>query len=207
MFRTKRVAALFVDPRGPYSQLSGVECWDETRDARQYPGPHPVVAHPPCQLWTNLAAVNWKRYARQRPAWYPEGDDGGCFTSALQSVLTHGGVLEHPAYTHAWEHYGLTPPNLQGWSKESYYGFGTSPRAYWVCEVWQSAYNHLAKKRTWFLYCGKRPPFELDWSHKPGTHQIGWFDRLKPTLGKREASLTPVKLAETLVSLARWSRG
>lgn len=195
------VAALFIDPTGPYPTLPGVECWDATRDARLYTGPHPVVAHPPCQLWCNMAAVNWKRYKRQKPAWYPGGDDGGCFMSALQSVFQHGGVLEHPAYTHAWEHYGLVPPNLQGWSREEFGG------PYWVCEVWQSAYGHRAKKRTWLLYCGEVPPYELDWSHKPGTHQIGWFDRNRPTLGKREASLTPLAFAQELVKLARWSRG
>ena len=46
MIRT--VAALYVEPDGPYSNLDGVEVWDEARDARTYAGPHPVVAHPPC---------------------------------------------------------------------------------------------------------------------------------------------------------------
>src|SRR5688572_1751517 len=55
------VAALFVDPEGPYPGLVA-DCWDVARDARNYDGPLPVVAHPPCQLWVNLAAVNYKRY-------------------------------------------------------------------------------------------------------------------------------------------------
>ncbi len=214
------VQALFVDPSGIYPKLLGFDrCWTFERDARKYAGPDPVVAHPPCQLWVNMAAVNWKRYGRQRPAWYPGGDDGGCFASALESVRTFGGVLEHPASSHAWEHHGLlrpitaTVPDFSG---------GCSPRLghgwrpflagtgveYWVCEVWQSAYGHAARKRTWLLYCGKRPPLGMAWGRDaPTTHQVGWFDRNKPTLSKRDASATPRAFAEALIELVAWSRG
>jgi hypothetical protein len=188
------IAGLFIDPRGPYPELDGVDCWDSDRDARLYRGTAPVVAHPPCHLWTNLACVNYKRYGGEhnRP-----GNDRGCFQSALISVALWGGVLEHPAFSRAWPAYGLPRPGGVGWSKHG---------RFWVCEVWQSAYGHKARKRTWLLYCGQRAPFELNWSRQPGTHQCGWFDRNKPTLGKREASATPVAFAEELVELARWSR-
>ncbi len=87
------IAALFVETNGVYFGLPNVDPWDEKRDARLYAGPHPVVAHPPCQLWTNMAAVNWKRYGRDRPAWYPGGDDGGCFEFALDTIKRVGGVI------------------------------------------------------------------------------------------------------------------
>lgn len=45
------VAALFVETGGCYSGVPDVEPWDESRDARQYAGPLPVIAHPPCQRW------------------------------------------------------------------------------------------------------------------------------------------------------------
>lgn len=203
---------MFVDAKGAYPDLLGRgHCWAGTEDkypgahqsddARLYTGPAPVVAHPPCQLWTNMAAVNWKRYGRQLPAWYPGGTDEGCFASALESVRTHGGVLEHPASTHAWNAHALPRPGhrwIQG---------GGSSAGLWACEVWQSAYGHAARKRTWLLYCGKRPPFELRWDRNPGTHQVGWFDRAKPTLSKRAASATPVEFALELIRLAEWSRG
>jgi len=199
------VAALFVDAAGVYPQLLGMSrCWDEVRDARAY-GLHyatsfPVVAHPPCQLWVNMAAVNWKRYGRERPAWYPGGDDGECFESALRCVRTYGGVLEHPAGSHAWPAHALLKPYGEGWCYDAI-------NCEHVCEVWQSAYGHKARKRTWLLYCGKRTPFELRWARQPGTHQVGWFDRNKPTLAKREASATPVEFAQELIRLAEWSRG
>ena len=94
MAELRQVAALFVATGGSYFGLPGVDPWDVERDARKYRGPHPVVAHPPCQLWVNFAALNFKRYGGEhnRP-----GNDGGCFESALASVRRWGGVLEHPA--------------------------------------------------------------------------------------------------------------
>lgn len=191
------VAALFVDPAGPYPALPDVECWDAARDARTYAGPHPVVAHPPCHLWTNLAAVNFKRYGGEhnRP-----GNDGGCFAAALAAVRRYGGVLEHPAFSRAWSRFDLLRPTRLGWSSD---GHGARE---WVCEVWQSAYGHKARKRTWLFYVGESP-LEADWRRLPGSHQCGWFDRIKPTLGKKEASRTPEAFARYLVALARTASG
>lgn len=197
------VAALYVETNGQYFGREGVDPWDVTRDARHYAGPHPVVAHPPCHLWVNLAAVSWKRYGRQRPAWYEGGTDGGCFGHALRCVTAYGGVLEHPAFTHAWAAHDLPAPSVEGgWTFHARHGVVPT----WVCEVWQSAYGHPARKRTWLFYSGRNAPFELNWSRAAGTHQVGWFDRKKPTLGKRAANATPVSFADTLIRLARESQ-
>ena len=187
------VAVLFAQTAGVYSKIPGIDLWDVQRDARRYTGPFPVVAHPPCNLWTNLAYVNYKRWggSHNRP-----GNDQGCFLSALRAVKKYGGVLEHPAFSHAWEHFDLPRPNKLGWSKK---------KGWWTCEVWQSSYGHKARKRTWLLYSGRKRPQDMDWSRGPGTHQCGWFDRNKPTLGKREASATPIRFACALVELARGS--
>lgn len=131
--------------------------------------------------------------------------------------MAYGGVLEHPAFTHAWDHYYLIKPDWKqnyddvciyklpnsGWISVLSKRYGIK---YHVCEVWQSAYGHLARKRTWLLYRGFRPPFELNWTREPGTHQVGWFDRNKKTLSKKEASRTPEAFAKELIKLAEWSR-
>jgi hypothetical protein len=52
------IAALFVDPAGVYSGLEDVDPWGPPQDAREYLGPHPVVAHPPCSSWCQLAHIN-----------------------------------------------------------------------------------------------------------------------------------------------------
>ena len=187
-----KVAALFVANPGCYFGLPDVDPWDVERDARRYAGPHPVVAHPPCQLWVNFAALNFKRYGGEhnRP-----GNDGGCFKSALASVRRYGGVLEHPASSNAWAAHDLERPDEPGWRRVGI--------AEWTCEVWQSAYGHKARKRTWLYFVGETAPPELDWSRAPGTSQCGWFDRIKPTLSKREASATPLAFRDLLLHLAR----
>ena len=190
------IAALYVETDGAYYGLDGVDPWDINRDARLYAGPYPVVAHPPCQLWGPFAPINYKRWGGEhnRP-----GNDGGCFLSAINAVTVFGGVLEHPAKTRAWAHYGLDRPMGIGWQQHG-------PR-HWVCEVWQSAYGHRANKATWLLYCGDKPPFELDWSRPVGTHQIGFHDqrgkaRNKPTISGKAASATPLAFRDTLIRLA-----
>jgi hypothetical protein len=191
------IAALFVQKDGAYYGIPDVDPWDEERDARLYPGPYPVVAHPPCQLWINYAALNFKRYGGEhnRP-----GNDGGCFASALASVRRWGGVLEHPAGSKAWAAHGLPAPVGRGWqSTLDTHGAGEG----WVAEVCQSAYGHRARKRTWLYAVTPWAPPLLDRRAPAGTAQVGWFDRIKPTLGKREASATPLAFRDLLLDIAR----
>lgn len=198
------IAALYVYEDGVYAGLDEVDVWGIKRDARLYPGPHPVVAHPPCQLWGNLAFVNYKRYGGEhnRP-----GNDGGMFAHALESVRRYGGVLEHPAFTRAWKAHGLLRPLPNQWTRM--HGSGLDwPYEDWVCEVWQSAYGHLARKRTWLLYSGGEPPPPMRWDRLPGTHQIAdnKKNRSKPVLRGKHASATPVAFRDALLALARQSR-
>lgn len=191
----KRIAALFVQPDGCYSGLDHVDMWPEHRDARRYCGTWPVIAHPPCQRWGALAAVNYARWGGEhnRP-----GNDGGCFASALDCVRRWGGVLEHPAKSRAWAAHGLAAPASMGWQRTIDGG--------WVAEVWQSAYGHRAAKATWLYFCGEGKPIDLDWARPPGSHQIGFHDRRgkcanKPTLSKREANATPAAFRDALIAL------
>ena len=176
--------------------MPDVDPWDEQRDARLYAGPNPVVAHPPCQLWGALAAVNYARWGGEHNK---PGNDRGCFAAALAAVNQYGGVLEHPAKSRAWVVYGLEKPTEIGWQPS---GEG------WVCEVWQSAYGHRANKATWLYYKGRSTPPALRWNRPTGTHQIGFHDqrgkeRNKPTLSKSESNATPLEFRDLLISIAR----
>jgi len=192
------IAALYVETGGCYFGLPDVEPWDESRDARTYYGPYPVVAHPPCQLWTRFAHVNFARWGGEhnRPK-----NDGGCFAAALASVRKWGGVLKHPAFSDAWKEFNLLRPESGKWIESA---------GDWACEVWQSAYGHKARKRTWLLYHGAQEPFEMRWDRPSGSHQIGFHDqrgkqRNKPTISKKAASATPILFRDELLSLAAGS--
>ena len=188
------IAALYVQTNGAYYGIDGVDPWDEARDARNYAGPWPVVAHPPCNRWGQLGLVNWIRYGGEhnRP-----GNDGGCFAAALAAVRKWGGVLEHPATTRAWAAHGLLKPVGRGWQRTL-----LTPDE-WVCEVWQSAYGHAASKATWLFVSGCVPP-AIDWSRRPGTHTVGRMTgQQKPYIQGAAASATPPAFRDLLISIAR----
>jgi hypothetical protein len=194
------VAVLFADPRGVYSSLS-VDIWCIKRDARNYDDFSPVVCHPPCQLWGRFAKVNFTRWGGKHNKPF---NDKSCFSSALFNVRRVGGVLEHPAFSYAWEFHGLSKPDGIGWKKVK--------EQEYVCEVWQSAYGHKARKRTWLFYKGAKAPKELRWEKKEGTHQIGFYDQRgrsknRPTISGRAASATPLDFAIELIELAKNSSG
>jgi hypothetical protein len=193
----RTVAALYVERDGIYANMPGVELWDEVRDARLYPGPHPVVAHPPCNRWCQLAPLNQSIHG------YQIGDDGGCFAAALESVRRFGGVLEHPAWTLAWPAFGLPAPPAFGWQRS----FDGS----WVCEVSQAAYGHECRKLTWLYYVGEAPPAPAIWARPKAAKAISMLTNggtpasVERVTGK-DALKTPPAFAEYLIALARESR-
>lgn len=199
MTALRTVAALFVREGGCYFDLPGVDPWCESRDARLYGGPHPVVAHPPSGRWCALARLNEARWGAK------VGDDGGCFESALASVRRWRGVLEHPASSLAWDAFSLPKPTAAGWSR----AIGDPG---WSCEVSQAAYGHAARKLTWLYYVGDAPPPPLDWSRpKPRA----WVSKCAnhgtggglPRLVRAESLRTPPAFRDVLLAMARSARG
>jgi hypothetical protein len=179
------VAALYVDARGPYPRMPGVDAWDESRDARRYTGPHPVVAHPPCGPWGRLAA-----YCRHQ--------DRTLAILAINQVRTWRGVLEHPAGSRLFREFGLPLP-----------GELPDPCGGWTLSVNQCDYGHVAQKHTW-LYVVGLPPTAVRIRSGWGvpTHRIA-IDRRRPNVsGLKECSAvqrrrTPHAFAEFLVDIAR----
>lgn len=171
------IAALFVAQNGPYFGKPGIDPYDITRDARTYTGPHPVVAHPPCARWSRLNACTGRN----------RGDDSGCFAFALHAVRQYGGVLEHPAYSSAWDWWGIIkPPSSGGWVRADMHG--------WTCQVDQGQYGHRAKKPTW-LYAVRCDLPSLKWSPSDGV--------ILHRCSNKQRYVSPAPFHELLVAMAR----
>jgi len=124
--------------------LVQAKVWDRVKkEQRVVEEKAKLIAHPPCQRWGRFSEGSMTKKTEKT------GDDGGCFEAALRALTLFGGVLEHPAHSKAWDHFGIPKPGKTGWSK-------AGPNL-WVCEVEQGHYGHPARKKTWILACGPRP--------------------------------------------------
>ena len=85
-----RVAVLFAREDSAYKTLPECEVYDMARDARNYDGPWPVVAHPPCQRWGKLGSPR-PRGRNRAVSGKPVGADDGCFAAALGALRQWGG--------------------------------------------------------------------------------------------------------------------
>ena len=193
------IAALYVDARGPYIGIDGVDPWTEERDARLYAGPHAVVAHPPCAPWSRL-----KHMCRRDP----EGQRS-CFAPALAAVRRWGGVLEHPAASSAFRAFGVPLP---GELPDAWGGISI--------EVAQVEWGHVARKLTWLYLVGvaadvamRRPPFPgrqpTHWCNG-GRHRVDGGGGIVPdgikVASAQQRRRTPPLFRDWLVTMARHSK-
>lgn len=180
------VAALYIDPRGPYPKIPGVDCWDEARDARLYDGPHPVVAHPPCGPWGQFKMFCTKQDKALAPL-------------AVAQVRRFGGVLEHPRYSRLFPHC-LMP--LPGELPDAFGGY--------TIELDQCEWGHVARKPTWLYTVGTRTFERSPFPDRQPTHSManGRGELLADGTKRKRCSAqqrrrTPQLFAEYLVRLAR----
>ncbi len=174
-----KIAALYVEKPGIYTTFGDdVETWGVEDDARRYEGPYPVVAHPPCNRWSTLAAVVEAKGGERR------GKDGGTFRAALRDVRDFGGILEHPANSAAWQAHKVPYP---GAKPDAWGGYSVL--------VYQSAWGHVAPKATWLYVCGVwLPPIPVAVAD-PGGRVVD----MRP----RDRLATPPRFAEWLIAAAR----
>lgn len=202
------IAALYVEADGVYAGLPGVDCWDVGRDARRYPGPFPVVAHPPCTRWGRFA-----KGPPTSPGTYTVGADDGCFREALAAVRRWGGVLEHPADSKAWPAFGIVkPPRNGGWWPADHVGG-------WTCYVEQGHYGHFSRKPTWLYAVGcdlpaliwgpaeqRLPAYAVERYGYAKARRIGVMAAVGGKHKTKIRNATPVEFRDVLLTMARSAR-
>lgn len=176
------IAALYVRRRGVYAGRPDVELWDAKRDARRYPGPWPVVAHPPCGPWGPLRGMCTKQ-------------DPSCGPAAFEAVRRFGGVLEHPAHSALFDLVLAPRPGElpDGWGGRTF-------------DVEQLAWGHPCVKPTWLYVVGVPAEVVAAGVLRGGTptHQVAKGPRSADlrVASKRLKETTPPAFADWLVSLA-----
>lgn len=190
------IAALYIDPRGPYVGRPNVDAWDRTRDARRYAGPWPVVAHPPCGTYSVLRHLH-----------RGGGGEAECGPIAVEQVRRWGGVLEQPAHSRLWARCALPVPR-------------GLPDAHGYAEVVsQLAWGHVANKRTWLYLVGVDRELVCSTIRTGGVathwvagrrHDTRFASNNVPegikVCSARQARRTPPAFAEWLIMLAESAR-
>jgi hypothetical protein len=121
---------LFAESNSVYKSL-GCDVYDLTRNAYSFSDNRPVIAHPPCRLWSRLRAFSTAPACEKLTAVF-----------AVHVVRQNGGVLEHPVGSSLWSHMSLPLPG-------KYDKFG----GFTVC-INQSWFGHPCKKPTFLYWCG-----------------------------------------------------
>lgn len=188
----KTVAVLFARADSIYKTLPGCDVWDIERNAKNFPGGMPIVAHPPCRAWGCL-----KHFAK------PAAGEKELALWSVDQVRKWGGVLEHPAASTLWREAKLPRPGIF----DSFGGWTLAAPQFW--------WGHRAEKATRFYICGVTPkqipdipfvlgdaPFLISHGARTSRHKkAGYY--VRPEVKRWEREATPIKLAEWLVEMVR----
>jgi len=177
------ISVLFAREDSVYKTMPDLDVWDKQRDARNFTGNNPVVAHPPCRAWGRL-----RKFAN------PEKGERALSILAIRLIRKNGGVLEHPKSSTLWKKAGLPAPG----KRDCFGGFTLGVNQHW--------WGHKAEKATLLYICGVEPkdlpPIPLNFIPPSHVVQSQSDSTLKPHISKAEREHTPIDFAKWLVDLA-----
>ena len=136
------IPVLFTQEKSNYNNFKIFDCYDLKRNALSYSDRIPIIAHPPCRMFSKLRGLSTAPLSEKKLAFF-----------ALSKVRQFGGILEHPRSSTLWIDGNF---NLDG-SVDSYGGFLRSVDLSW--------FGFPARKKTMLYFCGiapgQLPPFPL----------------------------------------------
>ena len=179
------VSALFVRNDSIYKTL-GVDCWDKNRNALDWPGGNPIIAHPPCRAWGQLSHMAKPEPGEKELAFF-----------AINMIRKHGGILEHPRASKLWPKYLPLPGRV-----DKYSGYSICVDQFW--------WGHKAKKNTLLYIVGlslnELPvmPMKFDAVQYTVSSKIKKKSgrRTKKEITKNEREATPIDFAKWLIEVA-----
>lgn len=185
-----KAAVLFARSDSIYKSIPELDVYDIERDARNYAGQYPVIAHPPCRGYGRL-----RKFARPRP------DELQLGLFAVEQVRLKGGVLEHPECSTLWEVCDMPKPSAGEIVFDEFGGWTLAIAQYW--------FGHRAYKKTWLYICGVNPKeipdIPLVLGEAPcvigsSLHTAGAVRR-REEITRSEREHTPAQFAHWLVDL------
>lgn len=187
----KNVAVLFAREDSIYHSIPGCDVYDIKRNALNYRGSFPVIAHPPCRAWGKLKAFSKHSQFEK---------DLSLF--AIDEIRRCGGVLEHPIGSSLWDAKGISKKIL---SPDSYGGFTLHVNQFW--------FGHKAEKASLLYICGvlpgNLPAFPLVFNY-PSFVVNSCIRRgqpgYRPEISKADRERTPLGFAHYLISIAEQVR-
>ncbi len=175
---------LFTQKNSIYQTLN-CDCWDDIRNATNYAGSDPVIAHPPCRAWSRVRGL-----AKPLPG------EKELSLFAVNIVRKNGGVLEHPSSSTLYPGYLPLPGSF-----DDYGGYSICIDQFW--------FGHLCKKATLLYIVGVKQcdlppiPYKLD----AITHTIGHSKAKRHThkkeVSRHTRSATPLLFAKWLINVVK----
>lgn len=170
---------LFTDQKSNFHKLTAVDCYGIERNALNYTGLSPVIAMPPCRLWSRMRRFSTAPACeRFLGIW------------AISLVRRVGGVVEQPAGSKLFTFMNIP---LDG-SPDKYGGF--------IRSLDQNWFGFKARKRTYLYIVGVHPRDipALPLPVSPYTHSLGKSKHLLQ-LDKKLYSRMPIALCHWLILL------
>jgi hypothetical protein len=111
------ITVLCVQKKSIYKSIDGLDCWDQDRDAYNFTGRNPIIAHPPCAQWSRLHHFAFKNEREKNLAFF-------CF----QLIQQNGGIFEHPAGTSFFKRVGVSSQVIS--IDQHWFGYPCKKRTY-----------------------------------------------------------------------------
>lgn len=169
------ISVLCAARKSEYENIPGLDVWTASRNAYNYTGRNPVIAHAPCQQWSRLKAFAKVNEVEKNLAWF-------CFWK----VQVNGGIFEHPHGSSFFDTVGVKPTLC---IDQSWFGFPARKRTW----LYFSKCKPLAYPLSFDAVARSVPQLGKEARSKTTLHLARWLVELCPC-DFRRGYITPTAM-------------